>query len=1382
MSQSLPRPSSPRIMTEKIRFEYVNPKITTTAEFLKIIEKNINLKNFMEYFKQKVIYVGREDEILFKYDGFAFEKLVELCFAFKVTDFKDAIICFGDGEFKSFEDGAKNLNKYLTTDKFRSGSDEGKADIKFKIKKSDGSYDYYACSNKYYQKYSGEDNEKDLDKYDGSQILTEFTDYVDGIVKGLTLPNLRVVLFVKNAEMLKKKMKKHWDRKYRNTLKELCKKGDDFYIYGQTVIDVWYRRLRTLLQKNESLPKRVACLSQDKPNLKLRPHQYIIMKKYMQLTKRYNEILINGVPRCGKTYLLGGIILNMFYDRVLWITPRPSSCSEGYIKMINKYKCFDNLNLQLSFEGDKDQMVKYDSDKYIHIVSRQAALDKKTKENRGIILDYTKYELVVIDECQLCMGNYSIKNIEKMLKVPNLHLLYLTGTSENVEEIRNINEERIIRYTYSDVMTFKKSKDIDYLLSHYYPDIMHDYLKENNLHDKNRECIIREIQGPYQVFPDLEMIHVEMDENMYTYDEELGFNISKLFGMNEDKTKFLHVKNIQKVFNQIFGTNQGLSNFSLVEEVGLIQPVIHLVYLPCGGQGSKIDLLQKNLITLLQQNEYFNDDYDIIGINSKQLKKKLVENVEKKFQESRRRSKSLIVLLGEMLTVGCSIENAHTVTILAEESNKYKHMTIQKLMRPLTEKEGKKKGYVFMFQPNEEDSFEILWKVTDTPNIDTKEHFEFILREKMFRILNKDMKMKSFTLKDMKTLFTKVTEKYFKENDNIKLNMEKMTKEEIETFKKNVSKNLIKNYQDSRKTNTKYGNVKTYKKKIKKDRVVVVTNQLQEGIDDLVESGDIHTTFTKLYNMAIIICNPNVRYLDFRDEVISRVINEKNVFKSLRKTFNLNLNSTLRDKEDLIIAIDFIFDLIRNNKICGGETDLKMRFQYIQGKKIKLKDNYCYSDMLETLKNLLKATEKEKKDRGEVFTPPELVDKMLKKIPSNEFKNPRNKWFDPANGMGNFMVCLFNILDSHRGLIHYKEKMKNKKGEIFNLRNTEQRRRWILEEMFYVSEIDPLNCILYESLFNPEGKYELNIYCGDSLKLDIKKKWNIDGFDIIIGNPPYQANQKSTGKRGGGDLLWNKFVFKSLNNWLKPNGYLCFVHPALWRKPVSKNSKTKGLFRLMTKVNSMIYLNMNDLETGKKVFNAGTRFDFYVIKRKENVNVSTIIVDYQRVKHKYNLKNFKFLPHYNINQICKFIDNEVEMTGDETKIIFNRSNYGSDKKYVSSNRTDEFKYPLIHATNIKGVRYFYSQFNDKGHFNIPKVIFGDSGINKVIIDMEGKYGMTQHAMGIPVETKEEAEKIKNILENKKFQDILKPCIFSNFGIDWRIFLYFKRQWWRDFKF
>ena len=56
-----------------------------------------------------------------------------------------------------------------------------------------------------------------------------------------------------------------------------------------------------------------------------------------------------------------------------------------------------------------------------------------------------------------------------------------------------------------------------------------------------------------------------------------------------------------------------------------------------------------------------------------------------------------------------------------------------------------------------------------------------------------------------------------------------------------------------------------------------------------------------------------------------------------------------------------------------------------------------------TKKALIKSN-KRVKDSGEVFTPTELVDEMLDKLPQDVFTNPEKTFIDPACGDGNFLV------------------------------------------------------------------------------------------------------------------------------------------------------------------------------------------------------------------------------------------------------------------------------------------------------------------------------------------------------------------------------------------
>lgn len=395
-----------------------------------------------------------------------------------------------------------------------------------------------------------------------------------------------------------------------------------------------------------------------------------------------------------------------------------------------------------------------------------------------------------------------------------------------------------------------------------------------------------------------------------------------------------------------------------------------------------------------------------------------------------------------------------------------------------------------------------------------------------------------------------------------------------------------------------------------------------------------------------------------------------------------------------------------------------------------------------------------------ISTPYELRKDMLDKIPEDFWTTPK-RVFEPCSGKCGFLI---DIIDRFMNGLEYL------------IEDKEERYRVIVEECLYYSDINKTNIFISKLLLNPYGKYKLNYNEGDTLKLNIKEKWDIEGFDAVIGNPPYNDSQENIGKKGGGDLLWNKFVVKSLNELLLKNGYLLYVHPSGWRKPESEKSKYNGLFKLMTKDNQMIYLEIHNTNDGMKIFNCGTRYDWYLIKKIKKYE-DTIIISENNIKYKIDLEKWLFLPNCNYGIINKLLSKNNEEC---CNIIYSVSNYETRKKYVSKIKSDIYKYKLIHSTTKSGVRYMYSSKNDLGHYGISKIIFGDSGINDAIIDINGDYGMTQHAMAIKIDNIDEGLKIKKCIETDKFKEILNSCSWSNYQIDWRLFTYLKRDFWQEF--
>ncbi len=412
--------------------------------------------------------------------------------------------------------------------------------------------------------------------------------------------------------------------------------------------------------------------------------------------------------------------------------------------------------------------------------------------------------------------------------------------------------------------------------------------------------------------------------------------------------------------------------------------------------------------------------------------------------------------------------------------------------------------------------------------------------------------------------------------------------------------------------------------------------------------------------------------------------------------------------------------------------------------------------------------EEEKNKFGEVFTPNKLINDMLDKLPKEVWRDPNKKWLDPATGFGNFPMVVYERL--MEGLADHPD-----------YKDLAIRSEHIITQMLYMVEYNQVSCDKIQSIFGSAA----NIFCGSFVNQDVPIRFpnKTTQFDVIVGNPPFNADQTHEGKKGGGSNLWPEFVNKSLDI-IVPGGYLLFVHPALWRKPPSSRAKT--LFDKMVHDNHMLYLEIHSKPDGFRDFGVQTRYDYYVIQkiRPTPSKDFTFVKDQLGQEHlRLDLSRWRFLPNYSFEMIEPLLSGK-----EEDYVIFSRGQYGSDKEWVHDSKDDEYKFPLVHSTTLDGPKIYWSKrLNDdckdcKKMFGVPKLIFGESGINTVIIDDEGEYGMTQGAMAIKIPSEGEGERMKTVLESVEFHRILDAMSFSNFRIDWRMFLYFRPDFYKHAQF
>jgi len=214
----------------------------------------------------------------------------------------------------------------------------------------------------------------------------------------------------------------------------------------------------------------------------------------------------------------------------------------------------------------------------------------------------------------------------------------------------------------------------------------------------------------------------------------------------------------------------------------------------------------------------------------------------------------------------------------------------------------------------------------------------------------------------------------------------------------------------------------------------------------------------------------------------------------------------------------------------------------------------------------------------------------------------------------------------------------------------------------------------------------------------------------------------------------------------------------------------------MVRHNYIRRLSIHGNKDGRKTFHSNTRYDWYLLERVPSGERETMVRDERghEVIEKMGI-TWEWFPNYAYSNLRKWM---VVVPDQTCRIMYSRNAYGSDKKHMSKEKDEVFRYACVHTTTKNGVRFMYSNVNDRGMFGVPKVVFGRTGYQNGIIDWHGQYGLTEHAIAIPFHHLQEAAEILAFTKSSRFKEMMDACSWSNFMIDWYVFQSFRSDFYR----
>ena len=262
-------------------------------------------------------------------------------------------------------------------------------------------------------------------------------------------------------------------------------------------------------------------------------------------------------------------------------------------------------------------------------------------------------------------------------------------------------------------------------------------------------------------------------------------------------------------------------------------------------------------------------------------------------------------------------------------------------------------------------------------------------------------------------------------------------------------------------------------------------------------------------------------------------------------------------------------------------------------------------------------------------------------------------------------------------------------------------------------------------------------------------------IDVIVGNPPYQINDKNSNKKA--EKLWTKFISKSYD-LLNDNGYLTLVTPTSWLSG-SKNIK-KGSYGVMDlfKTNNLI-----SIVKGFTFPDVSISTHYWVLKKDKNYQFTEIIDSITGENFNIDIRD-GFYP----SDLNKIKTNIIQKVFDKESFewIPATSMYTKWRKHATNEETEINNVrTYVKGGNFENVQYAYFKQECKPVLNlIKKVIVPLGGAEKFspYIDINGEPFCCDSYVFPIKENEVTLESVSSVFYSKLFKFLIQNYRTSGF--------------------